>query len=517
MDKKIAVIVDGNSIDLPIGATLRDAIQASKAPYWEGNTVGILKKSDIEKEENIAEYKIVTTAGEFTIEIIQSQNQSEKRWSEFFTEYKNIPVRWVSKDALAFGPFESNMIPTRGMSTYEQFDVFFAAGGGDAHNSHIIMVKENHTAEYGAPEEGIFAKVVSGKQVIRELKNEDKIVDIQPIIAWKKVGEHIVTDDLTQIIENGEKIFTHVNIEISPDSPHGAEHFYAVIRNGIFKVDMVSSSFIEDDLLLGELATYENYEPRTRGSVCIRTVGYGAGKAFISKDDRTASILHSVIGTVTSGMELVDMAENGHSLIVYTQPPQIMLHGKTFKEALEELKPLGIQLERDGNTQDDALIVSQNPDTTIDIFKNGTVIAVGEDAEKIISIELFDDIAPKSVEFFRHAVGLQFRPIGILPLVMMYENTFIFKADKPVEQYKEILPENTPIKIISGDIGITNQAAKRMGMIGVKNKDDDLFGPTGEKFTSTNIVGRILDINKLDKFKEGEKIYVVERNREKNS
>jgi putative methanogenesis marker protein 3 len=267
---------------------------------------------------------------------------------------------------------------------------------------------------------------------------------------------------------------------------------------------------------VGELPTYENYEPRSRGSVFLRTVGYGAGKAFIATDDRTASIMHSVIGHVEEGMELVQMAEIGHQLLVYTTPSQIMLHGKRFLQAEKEMASYGVKLIRQGDTDDEALIVSQEPDTTIDILKEGSVKATGVRDSRIISIELYDEAAPKTIDFFRHAIGLQFRPVGILPLIMKYENTYIFKAEKPAERYKEILPENTPKeKVLSGEIGITNQAAKRMGMIGVKTKDDDMFGPTGEKFISTNIIGRILDIEKLQHFKEGDKIYVIETKQER--
>jgi UPF0288 family protein (methanogenesis marker protein 3) len=49
-----------------------------------------------------------------------------------------------------------------------------------------------------------------------------------------------------------------------------------------------------------------------------------------------------------------------------------------------------------------------------------------------------------------------------------------------------------------------------MGMVGVKTEDDDLFGPTGERFASTNIIGRILDIDKLKHFKDGDVMYVTE-------
>ena len=49
-----------------------------------------------------------------------------------------------------------------------------------------------------------------------------------------------------------------------------------------------------------------------------------------------------------------------------------------------------------------------------------------------------------------------------------------------------------------------------MGIIGVKLEDDDLFGPTGEKFSSTNIIGRIIEPAKLSGVNEGDAIYVSE-------
>lgn len=515
MDGRITVEVNEVKIELPKGATLRDAILASDAPYREGNSVGILKRSDIEQDEKVVEYRIMTTTGEFMIELFTKDSPSRKRWVEKFEEYRNIPLRWSSRDAVAFGPFISDMAPKREAGIYREHQVLFAAAGADPHNTHLIITKDKHSAEYGDPEEGAFGKVVSGKSVLDNLGKKDSIIEIKPVISWKQTGEHIITTDLATLLEDGEKVFTYLHVIMSPESPQGAEHFFALIRTGSFKVDMVSSSFISDHTLLGELPVYENYEPRSRGTVFLRTVGYGAGKTFISTDDRTASILHSVVGHVDQGMELVKMADVGHKLLVNTTPSQIILHGKSFVEAETELAIFGVKITREGDTADEALIVSQEPDTTIEILRDGTVRATGIDGSKILSIELYDDTAPTTLDFFRHAIGLQFRPIGILPLVMMYENTYIFKAEKPAEKYKEILPENTPKKkVTAGEIGVTNQAAKRMGMVGVKTKDDDLFGPTGEKFISTNIIGRILDMEKLQHFKEGDKIYVIERNRE---
>jgi UPF0288 family protein (methanogenesis marker protein 3) len=128
-----------------------------------------------------------------------------------------------------------------------------------------------------------------------------------------------------------------------------------------------------------------------------------------------------------------------------------------------------------------------------------------------VSVKLYDELAPKTLDFFRHAIDLQFKPVGALPIMMTYENTYIFKAEKAAEKYKEILPENVPQgKVAAGELGVTNQAAKRHGMVGVKLEDDDMFGPTGEKFTSTNIIGRILEPEKLKGMKDGDIMYVIE-------
>ena len=100
---------------------------------------------------------------------------------------------------------------------------------------------------------------------------------------------------------------------------------------------------------------------------------------------------------------------------------------------------------------------------------------------------------------------------------MLYEViTYLFRTEKEAVKYKEVLPENTPTgTVLAGEIGITNQSAKRMGTIGVRLVDDDLFGPTGEKFSSTNIIGRIIEPERLIGIEEGDAIYISEVTRRK--
>ncbi|WMW23475.1 methanogenesis marker 3 protein [Methanolobus mangrovi] len=506
----MTVEINGQELKLSEGSTLEEAIKVSNAPYKKGTAIGILIEKEDLKSQASVEYLVKTSKGEFKIELKDDSSLSSKRWVSLFKDFNDIPVRWTSKDALAFGPFSTDMEPVRGSTDMDRFTLLFGAGGGDAANTHIIISKTRHASEYGAPEDGTFARLISGKHVLSGLDRSDRILSIEPVIEWEKAGEHISTTDLSLKLESGSKIFTYVEIEIDPLAPEGAEFFFAVTKNGVFDIDFVSSSFISDHRFQGELVAYENFESRSTGSVFVRTVGYGAGKLYISTDDRTSSIMHSVIGHVTKGIELARMAQSGQKIMVESIPEPIMLLGMTNKDAEEEMSALGIEISREGYTEDTGFIVNQTPATTIGIMQEGKVTVQGVNPEMLVTIELYDDLAPKTLDFFRHTVGLQYNPVGVLPVMMTYENTYIFKSEKPAETYKELLPENTPKKTISGEVGVTNQAAKRAGMIGVKTSDDDLFGPTGERFANTNIIGKILEIDKLKHFKDGDVMYVLE-------
>ncbi|MEZ5336604.1 MAG: methanogenesis marker 3 protein [Methanolobus sp.] len=511
---EITVEINGQELKIPEGSTLEDAIKVSNAPYKKGTSIGILIEKEDLKSQASVEYIVKTSKGEFKIELLDESSPSSKRWISLFKDLAEVPVRWTSKDALAFGPFSTDMDPVRGSSDMERFTMLFGAGGGDAANTHIIISKTKHSSEYGAPEDGVFARLISGKHVLPELVKGDRILSVEPVIEWEKAGEHVSTSDLSVKLENGSRIFTYVEIEMDKLAPEGAEFFFTVTKNGIFNIDFRSTSFISDHRFHGELVTYENFEPRSTGSVFVRTVGYGAGKLYISTDDRTSSIMHSVVGHVVKGIELTRIVENGQKIMVESTPSPIRLLGMTNADAEEKLRSMGIEIVRDGYTDDNGFIVKQEPATTLEIMQEGKVTVQGVDPEMLVTVELYDDLAPKTLDFFRHAVGLQYHPVGELPVMMTYENTYIFKAEKPAESYKEIFPENIPKMTIAGEIGVTNQAAKRAGMVGVKAIDDDLFGPAGEKFANTNIIGRIVEIDKLKHFKDGDLMYILERSRE---
>ena len=163
------------------------------------------------------------------------------------------------------------------------------AAGFDAENTQLIFVQRRHTAAYGTPNDGgVLAHVVGGKNTLDRLEAGDKIQGIEPIVEWQDLTEKLATTDLTLPLEDGMEIFTGVEAELIEDAPLGAEFFLALTRDGTFKVDSVSSSYISSDQLLTEPIVFEHREPRLEGVVTVRTSGRGLGRIFVYKQDRTS-------------------------------------------------------------------------------------------------------------------------------------------------------------------------------------------------------------------------------------
>jgi UPF0288 family protein (methanogenesis marker protein 3) len=153
----------------------------------------------------------------------------------------------------------------------------------------------------------------------------------------------------------------------------------------------------------------------------------------------------------------------------------------------------------------------QYPEATMEILKQKKVKLICIPANRLVAIELYYEMAPKTLDYFRHVTGLKEKPVGPLPVYFVYENTLLFKPNIDAVSYKELLPENKPTSTVpAGSIGVSNQVSKKIGLVGVKLIDDKRYGPSGEKFEATNIIGRVLEPEKLRDVKEGETIYLLE-------
>ena len=514
MTSKISVTVNGTAYSFKDKITPAEIIEEIGAPYTKGACICIVKKQKEEEKAQTKEFLLQTSKGPLVIELKDPSSTSAQIWIERYKELAPIPFLMDSTDTLSFGPFETDYDFIRGSRRFKKYDVIFSAGGFDTSKTALIFSKREHYAEYGTPDDGVFAELIAGRTNLEKIDKGDIIESITPYTEEEAAyGDGYCTTDLSVSLADGDMLITAAEIEMSPHSPQGTETFFAVIKDGTFKIDATAHAFRSDDTLKGEPCEYENFEPRKIGAVCLRTAGTGRGRAYISTADRASSLLHSVVGHVTFGMELVYFAKPGDKFTVETSPPRLLLLGRGLKETKALLDMLGIQMHISGEERDDSVIVTQTPATTIEILRAGGVTVTAVPASKLIEVEFYYDAAPKSVEFFRHSIDLKTQPVGSLPVSMVYDETYIFKALKQAEKYKEIMPENTPKEDVKAyDIGITNQSAKRMGFIGVRLADETMFGPTGEKFEATNIIGRVLNPENLKNIEEGDVIYIQEIN-----
>jgi len=505
----LRVLVDGRELELSAGATLAEAIGKCKADIAPGAIVGVVKGRG-EKSRQTNSYWLNTTKGKLRIELLESELQGI--WHDSVDKISGSTVRWSSADGLAFGPFSSNISFSREAQEYNRWEVVLGAAGFDRETTQIIFVRRRHTAAYGTPKEGgVVGHVVGGKNTLDRLAAGDRIEGIEPIVEWQEITEKQATLDLSLPLEEGMEIFTSVEAELDENAPLGAEFFLALTRDGTLNVDAVSSSYISSDLLLREPMIFENREPRLEGAVTVRTAGRGLGRIFVYKKDRTSNPGHSVVARVVSGMDMIKLAGPGERITIKVRPERIMLLGNSLKDALSKMQSLGIQAQAEGYQGEDAVVVKQEPGTTMAILKGKNVLLHAMPSSRLVSVQLYSDQAPKTLDYFRHVTGLKERPIGPLPVYFVYENTLLFKPDVDATSYKELLPENKPTgPVPAGSIAVSNTVSKKMGMVGVKLAEDKRYGPSGEKFEATNIIGRVLEPEKLKDVQEGETVYIME-------
>jgi putative methanogenesis marker protein 3 len=505
----LRVFVDGREIELLPGALLADALDKACAYPANGAIIGIVRGRG-EKSLQTNSYWLNTTKGKLRIELID--NDLQRIWHENIEKISRSTVRWASPDGVAFGPFASTISFEREAREYSRWEIMLGAAGFERENTQIIFMRRRHTAAYGTPKSGgVLGHVVGGKNTLDRLQSGDEIIGIEPIVEWQDITSKQATTDLALPMEEGMEIFTQVRAQLIEDAPVGAEFFLALTRNGTFKVDSVSSSYVSSDQLLTVPIIFEHREPRLEGLVTVRTSGRGLGRIFIYKQDRTSNPGHSAVARITSGMDMIKLAAPGQLITVNVLPKRIMLMGSSLKDALKEMQEREIEAEVEGYEGEDAVVVKQVPGETMSILKHKKVRIFSIPSTRLVCVQLYDDLAPKTLDYFRHATGLKERPVGPLPVYFVYENTLLFKPEIDAVYLKELLPENKPTgPVPAGSIAVSNQVSKKIGLVGMKLVDDKRYGPSGEKFEATNVIGRVLEPEKLKDVSEGETIYIKE-------
>ena len=506
------VMVNGEEIELPEGSTIKDAIEAAKAPYMEGCVLGVVKgKEEIEKHVN--KYKIKTNQGSIIIELLEKEASNlVKVWKDMYKEFESHRIRWTTSNEVSIGPIKTELTPTRDEHQYDKWEVVLSLSGFTADATHVIFSKSKHKAVYGAPEEnrGIFARIIGGKRTLHNLTDDDMIKEIKPIIERSSTIKSATITNLDTIISEGNEIFTYVHVKTEFKSPNSVEQFFALAQDGKVQVDYDSNSFVGFYKLQGLEKSAEYIDQRKRGTVTLRNSGKGIGRVYIYREDRVSTPSHTVVGHVEKGMQLLDIANPEDYITIKSDPERIMTLSMTQKEAQEFLSSKGVEQIRGGLEDDDAIVVGQEPLFTMDIIKEKKVKTLGVNKTEIIYIDLADT-APRSSWYFQKLTGLVDSPIGSLKVHFAFPGMKVMMFEGKSKEAKGLIPENTPPKCVNaGQIGITNMSRRHVGMVGIRFENNDEFGPTGEPFSGTNIVGKVVKgLENLEKFKEGDILYVT--------
>jgi putative methanogenesis marker protein 3 len=508
----ITIHLDGEKQDIAEGTLLGSILTG----HDRACCVAIIRPATQEQAKT-GSLAIGSTAGEIVIEMA-GQDTS-------FLESPDIAdkllIHWADRYAAAFGPFPSGIRPNRKPHVYERGDVILGCGGYDPERSYLIIAKTRHSADHGADESGgVIGKVVSGRGVLDRFGTGDRITKIEPVISWADTSRSFTTTNWDLPLDAGMHIVTRVGIiaqgyspdAITTEAAGSVEHMLLALNSGKFNVSRAASTHILDSRLAGTMTVPREFRhPRREGTVTVRTTGQSSGGIYIYRTDVPSSPAHSVVGQVVHGIELAKLAKEHDLFTIHVQPERIDLLGLPLTKAKEIAAGRGFALATDKDGED-RIVVSQEPGTTLDVLAEKKVTVTTAPYEKVIDIELDDAAAPLSCDVFRRITGLREHDAGMMPVFFKFDDVVLFKPAVPTSL--KIVPENAPKEVSpSAALGMTNDSRKGAGLVGVRLSENMEFGPTSEPFEGTNIIGRVIDTEKLKNLKEREMVYIREMKR----
>jgi putative methanogenesis marker protein 3 len=504
----IRVHLDGELREVSEGSTLISLIPAHPAEC----AFAIIRPATKEQEKTES-ITVTTTAGEITLELAGREVEVLERPDAF----GSLSLHWTDRYAAAFGPFLSDIHPERKPHLYERGDVILGCGGYDPKTSYLIFSKSRHLADHGADETGgVVGRVVSGKAVLDRWTTGDRVTKLEPVISWADTSRSFTTTDQSLVLEDGTLIVSHVEVtaqgytpdRITTEAAGSVEHLLIALQSGKFTVDRATSTHILDRKLVGTDVPAQFKRPRREGTVTVRTGGPSVGGVYIYRADVPSSPAHSVVGQVVHGIELVKLAKEGDVLSLRVVPPRIDLLGLPLPEAkrMAAGREITLAIDTDGA---DRIVVSQEPGTTLDVLSERSATVTTAPFEKVIDIVLDDARAPLSCDVFRRITGLKEHDAGMMPAFFVFDDVYLFKPKIPTTF--KIYPENCPTGEVPGAaLAITNDSRKGAGLVGVRLSANREFGPTSEPFEGTNIIGRVIDTDKLKSVKERQTVYIRE-------
>ncbi|WP_214020613.1 methanogenesis marker 3 protein [Methanoculleus sp.] len=504
------ILLDGKHVLVPAGSLLGDLLPGRD----ERCSVAVIRPALEEDAAASQEVRFVTSAGDMTVEMAEAATVS-RLFRPGLAE--RLHVHWQDRYAASFGPFESDLRPAREPGRYERGDVILGCGGYDPSKSYLIFARMRHAADYGTPADGgVIGRVVTGRGLLDRIGDGDRVIEVERIFRRADRSNAIITRDAEFPLEDGMQVVSYVEAEvqgfggdgIETETARSVEHFLLSVQSGRFQTDRSSSTHVADAHLVPTKVPAEFPGPRLEGTITVRTAGKSAGAVYIYTQGVSASPVHTVVGRVVHGIELVRFAGEGALLAIRAEPERFDLVGLALPEAEAVAARRGVSLTADAAVGD-RIVVGQTPATTLEVLAAGEVRVATEPADHVISITLDEAAAPRSVKIFREVTGLKHHAVGKMPLVFTFEDVFLFKPK--IAKGVGIIPENTPTgEVPAFTLAMTNDSRRGTGMVGIRTTPNAEFGPTSEPLTGTNVIGHVLDAANLAGMREGATVYVKE-------
>lgn len=499
------VTVNGVELELKKGATLKDAL--AETDYVDGTVVSIHKSTEsltVESED----FEVVTSKGSFCVHL--NDSEYAELWKSKVSEITGSTARWVTHDIAAFGSFKTELPVDRSENLYRKYDFFFSLGGFDSSTTYVMVARDDHKWVYGAGS-AVIGRVTRGRHVIDNLTEQDSIISIGPATSEEIMENFVVTSDKKYKLEEGNIIDTAVRVKLNMNCPESAEHLMIISQKKYVNATQASGSFVGSYDDTDVKIVKEECNVREDGGVFVRNSGVGTGRVFFYKERRQTSQTHNHIGDIVAGKSIISSAKDGDKIAVVTEPARTLSVGMTVAEGEAYLKAAGVEVERTGDTSDDAIIVEQTPEMTVSLLNEGKAQIFGVKRDDIYRISL-DRKKEQDVHYFEKITGLNHKPIGSLVVYFWFEGMSMVTFNGDDEKGKSLYPGDLFKKCKRGDIGLTNQACGHRGTIGIRLEDSKQFGPTGEEPFGTNIFGKFLgDLNKFtESLEDGKTVYITE-------
>jgi len=249
--------------------------------------------------------------------------------------------------------------------------------------------------------------------------------------------------------------------------------------------------------------------PRREGTVTVRTGGPSVGGIYIYRAD-CPERPGAQRGRARSSMgsSLQNSQKRATSSARKSSRPGSIFSAFHFPRQRRRHRHGGSPL-RSILTARTALLSDRTRGTTLEVLAGRAAKVKTAPVANVIDIELDDAHSPQSCETFRRITGLAEHDTGMMPAFFVFDDVFLFKPKVPTTV--KIYPENCPAdEVPAAALAITNDSRKGSGLVGVRLSANREFGPTSEPFEGTNIIGRVIDTEKLKSVKERQTVYIRE-------